>query len=199
MPSIYIVEMSTEDFERAIRIERPDKMTPRSLKMKLSRESGNATEVHQTAVNNTTTTTANNTTLDQSTRSPVIAIQLQLEQSSSGRPLTLTRELKVRVVAKRFWSEYKEPTMPQFTVSLFMPSLPKLRAMADKLKNMSKHMVIRGAANGSLQLRSKSSTMKLSVNFIDCEKPEWDRTAPNGTDRYVSVAKHDQSSSMSHN
>ena len=67
--------------------------------------------------------------------------------------------------------------MPQFTISLFMPSLPKLRAMAEKLKNMSKHMVLRGSSNGSLQLRSKSSTMKISVNFVDCEKPEWEKNA----------------------
>ena len=60
--------MATEDFERAVRIERPDKMTPRSLKMKLSRESGNSTIVNQ----NTTMQSHNNTTTDGPVRSPVI-------------------------------------------------------------------------------------------------------------------------------
>lgn len=160
-----VLEMATSDFERAVRIERPDKMTPRSLKMKLSKESITTPENVSASINGTT---------GEKTNQPVLAIQLQLEQSVSGRALTLTRELKVRIVAKRFWAEYKEPTMPQFTVSLFMPSLLKLRMMADKLKSMGKHMIIRGSGNGSLQLRAKSSTMKISVNFIDCEKPEWE-------------------------
>ena len=68
--------------------------------MKLSRETGNSTRV-----NTTTNTTLNGT--ENKTGNPVIAIQLQLEQASSGRALTLTRELKVRIVAKKFWHEYK--------------------------------------------------------------------------------------------
>jgi len=172
-----ILEMATHDFERAIRIERPDKMTPRSLRMKLSRETGNSTRV-----NTTTNTTLNGT--ETKTGNPVIAIQLQLEQASSGRALTLTRELKVRIVAKKFWHEYKEPLMPKFSVSLFMPSLAKLRLMADKLKTMSKHLIVRGNTNGSLQLRSKSSTMKVSVNFVECERPEWgDPSLQSNSDR----------------
>ena len=73
----------------------------RSLRMKLSRETGNTTRVNTTEANSTLNGTENKT------GSPVIAIQLQLEQTSSGRALTLTRELKVRVVAKKFWHEYK--------------------------------------------------------------------------------------------
>ena len=91
--------MATSDFERAVRIERPDKMTPRSLKMKLSKESITTPENVSASINGTT---------GEKTNQPVLAIQLQLEQSVSGRALTLTRELKVRIVAKRFWAEYKE-------------------------------------------------------------------------------------------
>lgn len=79
----------------------------------------------------------------------------------------------------------KEPLMPKFSVSLFMPSLAKLRLMADKLKTMSKHLIVRGNTNGSLQLRSKSSTMKVSVNFVECERPEWgDPSLQSNSDRF---------------
>ena len=163
--------MSTDDFERAIRIERPDKTTPKTLKNKLSRESQNSTRMNGSENSEMSTNVAS--------RSPVLAIQLQLEQTASGRPITLTRELKVRIVAKRFWAEYKEPTMPQFSVSLFMPALSKIRAMADKLKAMNKHMIVRAGTNGALQLRAKSSTMKISVTFVECEKPVWENVESN--------------------
>ena len=49
--------------------------------------------------------------------------------------LVVSREIPIKVVSKKFWAEYKEPLMPKFNMSIFMPSLGKVRSMIDKIKN----------------------------------------------------------------
>ena len=107
-------------------------------------------------------------------RQPVIVMQLQLEQLATGKVMTLTRDLKVEIVARRFWKEYIEPAMPEFDVSLFMPQLNKIKGVTDRMKNINKYIIVRGYKEGKLQLRAKSATMRTSVTFEKCEAPEWD-------------------------
>ena len=68
-----ILEMPTDDFHRALKIDRPDKTIPTTLKLKLSREDFAAGQkrAHETTVGGS--------------KQPVIVIQLNLQQASTGR------------------------------------------------------------------------------------------------------------------
>ena len=70
-----ILEMPTDDFHRALKIDRPDKTIPTTLKLKLSREDFAAGQKR-----------AHETTVGES-KQPVIVIQLNLQQASTGRDL----------------------------------------------------------------------------------------------------------------
>ena len=48
------------------------------------------------------------------------------------------------------------------------------------MKNINKYIIVRAFKNGQFQLRTKGSTMQTTVNFPECEKPEWE----NDTDKY---------------
>ena len=91
----------------------------------------------------------------------------------TGKIMTLTRDLKVEIVARRFWKEYIEPAMPEFDVSLYLPQLSKIKNVTDRMKNINKYVIVRGYKEGKLQLRAKSGTMKTSVTFEKCDAPEW--------------------------
>jgi len=162
-----ILEMPTDDFHRALKVDRPDKTIPTTLKLKLSREDFSAGQkrAHETTVGGS--------------KQPVIVIQLNLQQYSSGKILTLTRDLKVEIVARRFWKEYLEPTMPEFDISLFLPQLSKIKSVADKMKHINKYMIVRAYKDGRFQLRTKGSTIKTTVNFPKCDRPEWQNTDEN--------------------
>jgi len=152
---------SSAYLSHAIKIDRPDRTSPTQLKMKLSREDYQPGE--RSRLNETTSTK----------KQPVIVVQLQLEQVKTGKVMTLTRDLKVDIVARRFWKEYIEPAMPEFDVSLFMPALNKIKSVTDRMKNINKYIIVRGHKEGKLQLRAKSGTMKTSVSFEKCDAPEW--------------------------
>lgn len=74
-----ILEMPTDDFHRALKVDRPDKTIPTTLKLKLSREDFSAGQkrAHETTVGGS--------------KQPVIVIQLNLQQYSSGRDLQTIR------------------------------------------------------------------------------------------------------------
>lgn len=93
-----------------------------------------------------------------------------------GKILTLTRDLKVEILARRFWKEYLEPTMPEFDISLFLPQLSKIKSVADKMKHINKYIIVRAYKDGRFQLRTKGSTIKTTVNFPKCDRPEWQNT-----------------------
>ena len=170
-----ILEMSSSDFCHAIKIDRPDKTSPTQLKMKLSREDYRPGDKRPQM---DVTTGPNETAKKQ----PVIVMQLQLEQLATGKVMTLTRDLKVEIVARRFWKEYIEPAMPEFDVSLFMPQLNKIKGVTDRMKNINKYIIVRGYKEGKLQLPAKSATMKTSVTFEKCDAPEWNT---NDDEQYV--------------
>ena len=158
---VYLLENLNSLQSHAIKIDRPDRTSPTQLKMKLSREDyqpGERSRLNETA---------------NSKKQPVIVVQLQLEQVKTGKVMTLTRDLKVDIVARRFWKEYIEPAMPEFDVSLFMPALNKIKSVTDRMKNINKYIIVRGHKEGKLQLRAKSGTMKTSVSFEKCDAPEW--------------------------
>ena len=74
-----ILEMPTDDFHRALKVDRPDKTIPTTLKLKLSREDFSAGQkrAHETTVGGS--------------KQPVIVIQLNLQQYSTGRNPRTTR------------------------------------------------------------------------------------------------------------
>lgn len=172
-----ILELSASDLCRALEFGNTDKHCPRDLKMKLSKELPPGKK-NQTSKNQTANDTGN----------PVLAFQIQIEQINSGRMLVVSREIPIKIVSKKFWAEYKEPLMPKFNMSIFMPSLGKVRSMIDKIKNLSKTLIVRASPDGTLQFRTKNAMQKISVNFHNLEKPVWEGDAtPNETETSVRI------------
>ena len=82
--------MPTDDFHRALKIDRPDKTIPTTLKLKLSREDFSAGQkrAHETTVGGS--------------KQPVIVIQLNLQQASTGRdPRTTFARMKVSIESQQ--------------------------------------------------------------------------------------------------
>ena len=120
---------------------------------------------------------AKNQTKMANTGNPVLAFQIQFEQVKTGRKMVVSREIPIKVVSKKFWADYKEPLMPKFNMSIFMPTLSKVRVMVDKIKCLSKTVIVRANPEGTLQFRTKNAMQKISVNFHNLEKPVWEGEA----------------------
>ena len=70
-------------------------------------------------------------------------------------------------------TNYREPNIPSSQVQLELPSLRSLRSVTDRMKFLSKHMMIEGSMNGQMILRVEVDTVRIQTIYRQC-KPRSD-------------------------
>lgn len=100
--------------------------------------------------------------------SPCLTFEIDLP-SQSGRVQTFIHDVPVNVIPKRLWSDYKEPLVPQFDVSVTMPPLKSLKTVTERLKNLGSYMDMSANHNGEMRMRVETEQVTVSVNFKDLE------------------------------
>ncbi|TKS87325.1 Checkpoint protein HUS1 [Collichthys lucidus] len=53
----------------------------------------------------------------------------------------VTHDVPVDVIPRRLWHEFKEPSMPDFDVSVYLPPLKTMKNVVDRMKNLSNFLV----------------------------------------------------------
>lgn len=68
-----------------------------------------------------------------------IGLQPSLSSNSNGR--TIIHDIPIRIIPSRLWDEYKEPDIPEFEVSVYLPPLKIMKTVIERLKNISNALV----------------------------------------------------------
>lgn len=100
--------------------------------------------------------------------SPCLTFEIELP-SHSGRIQTFIHDVPVNVIPKRLWSDYKEPLVPQFDISVAMPPLKSLKTVTERLKNLGSYMELSANHHGDMRMRVETEQVTVSVNFKDLE------------------------------
>ena len=53
----------------------------------------------------------------------------------------IVHDIPIRIIPSRLWDEYKEPDIPEFEVSLYLPPLKTMKTVIERLKNISNVLV----------------------------------------------------------
>ncbi|KAK1885570.1 Checkpoint protein HUS1 [Dissostichus eleginoides] len=67
---------------------------------------------------------------------PCLTIAAELPTLSSVSRV-VTHDVPVEVIPRRLWHEFKEPSMPDFDVSIYLPPLKTMKNVIDRMKNLS--------------------------------------------------------------
>ncbi|XP_006808321.1 checkpoint protein HUS1 [Neolamprologus brichardi] len=67
---------------------------------------------------------------------PCLTIAAELPTLSSVSRV-VTHDVPVDVIPRRLWHEFKEPSMPDFDVSIYLPPLKTMKNIVDRMKNLS--------------------------------------------------------------
>ena len=59
---------------------------------------------------------------------------------SSGNR-TIVHDIPIRIIPSRLWDEYKEPDIPEFEVSMYLPPLKVIKTVIERMKNISNSLV----------------------------------------------------------
>ncbi|CAL8399224.1 unnamed protein product [Arctogadus glacialis] len=103
---------------------------------------------------------------------PCLTIAAELPTMSSTSRV-VTHDIPVDVIPKRLWNDFKEPSMPDFDVSIYMPPLKIMKNVVDRMKNLSNFLVIEANMNGEMNLKIETDLVSVTTHFRDLGNPPW--------------------------
>ncbi|KAF1373342.1 hypothetical protein PFLUV_G00259540 [Perca fluviatilis] len=86
----------------------------------------------------------------------------------------VTHDVPVDVIPRRLWNEFKEPSMPDFDASIYLPPLKTLKNIVDRMKNLSNFLVMEANLSGEMNLKIETDLVSVTTHFKDLGNPPWD-------------------------
>ncbi|XP_026147864.1 checkpoint protein HUS1 [Mastacembelus armatus] len=111
---------------------------------------------------------------------PCLTIVAELLTLSSFSRV-VTHDVPVDVIPRRLWHEFKEPSMPDFDVSIYLPPLKTMKNVVDRMKNLSNFLVIEANLNGEMNLKIETDLVSVTTHFKDLGNPPWGDYASQGS------------------
>ncbi|XP_030612919.1 checkpoint protein HUS1 [Archocentrus centrarchus] len=111
---------------------------------------------------------------------PCLTIAAELPTLSSVSRV-VTHNVPVDVIPRRLWHEFKEPSMPDFDVSIYLPPLKTMKSVVDRMKNLSNFLVIEANLSGEMNLKIETDLVSVTTHFRELGNPPWgDDTSQDG-------------------
>ncbi|XP_055006637.1 checkpoint protein HUS1 isoform X2 [Boleophthalmus pectinirostris] len=104
---------------------------------------------------------------------PCLTVAADLPSLSSVSRV-VTHDVPVDIVPRKLWHEFKEPHMPDFDVSIYLPPLKTLKNVVDRMKNLSQFLVLEANMSGEMNLKIETDLVSVTTHFKDLGNPPWD-------------------------
>ncbi|XP_018423612.1 PREDICTED: checkpoint protein HUS1 isoform X1 [Nanorana parkeri] len=103
---------------------------------------------------------------------PCLTVAVELPSLSSSSRI-VTHDIPVSVIPRRLWNDFKEPTVPDFDVSIYLPAIKTMKSVVERMKNLSNFIVIEANRNGEINLKIETDLVSVSTHFKDLGNPPW--------------------------
>lgn len=103
---------------------------------------------------------------------PCLTVAVELPSLSSTSRI-VTHDIPVSVIPRRLWNDFKEPTVPDFDVSIYLPGIKTMKSVVERMKNLSNFIVIEANRNGEINLKIETDLVSVSTHFKDLGNPPW--------------------------
>lgn len=104
---------------------------------------------------------------------PCLSVAADLPTLSAASRV-VTHDVPVDVIPRKLWHEFKEPHMPDFDVSIYLPPLKTLKNVVDRMKNLSNFLVLEANMSGEMNLKIETDLVSVTTHFKDLGNPPWD-------------------------
>ncbi|KAM3929487.1 checkpoint protein HUS1 isoform 2-T2 [Leptodactylus fuscus] len=95
------------------------------------------------------------------------------QPSLSSTSRIVTHDIPVSVIPRRLWNDFKEPIVPDFDVSVYLPAIKTMKSVVERMKNLSNFIVIEANRNGEINLKIETDLVFVSTHFKDLGNPPW--------------------------
>ncbi|KAM9701200.1 checkpoint protein HUS1 isoform 1-T1 [Menidia menidia] len=103
---------------------------------------------------------------------PCLTVAAELPTLSSASRV-VTHDVPLDIIPRRLWHELKEPDVPDFDVSIYLPPLKTMKNVVDRMKNLSNFLVIEANLNGEMNLKIQTDLVSVTTHFKDLGNPPW--------------------------
>ncbi|XP_062841775.1 checkpoint protein HUS1 isoform X2 [Trichomycterus rosablanca] len=103
---------------------------------------------------------------------PCLTLAAELPSLSSFSR-TVTHDIPVDIIPRRLWHDFKEPIMPDFDVSIYLPPLKTMKSVVDRMKNLSNYLVVEANHSGEMNLKIETDLVSVTTHFKDLGHPPW--------------------------
>ncbi|KAF7247855.1 Checkpoint protein HUS1 [Varanus komodoensis] len=71
---------------------------------------------------------------------PCLTVAVELPSLSSSSRI-VTHDIPVGVIPRKLWNDFREPSVPDFDVSIYLPVLKTMKSVVERMKNLSNSIV----------------------------------------------------------
>ncbi|CAN2389676.1 Hus1-like protein, partial [Pristimantis euphronides] len=103
---------------------------------------------------------------------PCLTVAVELPSLSSTSRI-VTHDIPVSVIPRKLWNDFKEPTVPDFDVSIYLPVIKSMKSVVERMKNLGNSIVIEANRNGEINLKIETDLVSVSTHFKDLGNPPW--------------------------
>ncbi|XP_066487389.1 checkpoint protein HUS1 isoform X2 [Tiliqua scincoides] len=101
---------------------------------------------------------------------PCLTVAVELPSLSSNSRV-VTHDIPVGVIPRKLWSDFREPRVPDFDVSIYLPVLKTMKSVVERMKNLSNTIVIEANLNGEMNLKIETDLVCVTTHFKDLGNP----------------------------
>ncbi|NXF23908.1 HUS1 protein, partial [Rhodinocichla rosea] len=103
---------------------------------------------------------------------PCLRVAVELPSLSSSSRI-VTHDIPVGVIPRRMWNDFREPSVPDFDVSIYLPVLKTMKSVVERMKNLSNLIVIEANLGGEMNLKIETDLVSVTTHFKDLGNPPW--------------------------
>ncbi|XP_025919728.1 checkpoint protein HUS1 isoform X1 [Apteryx rowi] len=103
---------------------------------------------------------------------PCLTVAVELPSLSSSSRI-VTHDIPVGVIPRRLWNDFREPGVPDFDVSIYLPVLKTMKSVVERMKNLSNCIVIEANLSGEMNLKIETDLVSVTTHFKDLGNPPW--------------------------
>ena len=82
-----------------------------------------------------------------------------------------THDIPVTLIPRKHWSDFKEPVVQKFDVSIYLPDIKRLKHIAERYKNLDNTVVLQANRSGELRFTLDNQRVTVGTYFKNLETP----------------------------
>ena len=112
-------------------------------------------------------------------KNEVPCLMFEVDLGQHLRDKNCIHDIPVNVLPRRLWTDYKQPTLPQFDISICLPEQKRLRHLMERYRTLSHAVTVTANKEGRLTLKVESDDGVFATHYPDLQVPEYrDDTLP---------------------